>query len=364
MRNLFLLILCLFATSLFAQEDTGFTIAGNIKGLPDNSIVYVAGNSENDTIAKTVVKQGIFTLTGKLNNTDGVMLLLPSLERRIFLFIGNESINITASDKSLNDIRVTGSPTQTDYESFMNEIKPLSDFVNYYRQQVQMAQTQGAHDSAAIMLNTAYNIYQSGIDRFITRKKNSPVAALTLAFSYDMDPNKDIALLEKRYNLLGQDALKSRYAAGVQQVITNGKIGAVGTQAPDFTQKDTTGKKEVSLSQFRGKYVLVDFWASWCRPCRAENPNVVAAYNTYKDKNFTILSVSLDQEKENWINAIKMDHLAWTHVSDLQFWSNAVAQLYHIESIPQNFLVDPNGIIIAKNLRGDQLADALKEILK
>jgi len=359
-----LMLFVLFPFGLVAQNNNeGFIINGNVKGLPENSIVYLAGNGENDTIAKTTVRQNNFVLKGKLASTDGVMLLFPAIQKRLFLFIGNEQLLITASSAALDDLSITGSPTQNDYDAFMNEVKPLSDFVNYYRMQVQGAPTQGARDSAAIMLNTAYNIYQSGIDRFVNRKKNSPVGALALAFSYDMDPNKDVDLLERRLVILGENALMSRYAQGVKQVIANAKIGAVGTSAIDFTQKDTTGKN-VSLSQFKGKYVLIDFWASWCRPCRIENPNVVAAYHQFKSKNFTILSVSLDQEKENWLKAIKMDRLEWTHVSDLQFWGNAAAKLYHVESIPQNFLVDPNGIIIAKNLRGEELAAKLKEILK
>ena len=122
--------------------------------------------------------------------------------------------------------------------------------------------------------------------------------------------------------------------------------------------------KNVSLSSFKGKYVLVDFWASWCRPCRAENPNVVNAYNQYKNKNFTVLGVSLDQAKPNWLQAIQADNLTWTHVSDLQFWNNAVAQLYHIQSIPANMLIDPTGKIIARDLRGEDLNRKLSELLK
>jgi thiol-disulfide isomerase/thioredoxin len=162
---------------------------------------------------------------------------------------------------------------------------------------------------------------------------------------------------------LGAPAQKSYYGKMVEKIINENKVGSVGSVAPDFAQADTSGNM-ISLKSFRGKYVLVDFWASWCGPCRMENPNVVEAFNKYKDKNFTVLGISLDRSKDPWLQAIYQDGLAWTHVSDLKFWSNDVARMYKISSIPQNLLLDPEGKIIAKNLRGEELQNKLKELFQ
>ena len=190
----------------------------------------------------------------------------------------------------------------------------------------------------------------------------SPVTTLMLLQFSNIFPeiNENLASI---YNDLAPSAKKGPFAEFIDKTIASSTFGQIGSALPDFTQNDVNGKP-FTLSSLKGKYVLVDFWASWCGPCRAENPNIVKAFNKFKSKKFTVLGVSLDQDKPKWLEAIKKDGLAWSHVSDLKYWNNAVAAQFGIQSIPASFLIDPAGKIIARDLRGADLDKFLETTLK
>jgi peroxiredoxin len=358
-RILFLLYLLPIAA--LAQPTKGYVVTGNINGLKDTTKVVLYNGVDGTLLNTVTATKGVFTVKGHLNAPSVFIVGLPAYGKVIDFFMGNDDVSITGDITALEKANIKGSELQEDFRLFvaqcahyLNDLKALAPVIN--------AQTDGTkRDSLIRVFNGIRSTARQATIAFVQSKPASPVSTFALGgmavvFSGVLD-------IEPYYNLLQPAARVGSFTAQLDRAIAEAKIGMVGSQALDFTQNDVNGKP-VKLSSFRGKYVLVDFWASWCRPCRAENPNVVSAYKSFKDKNFTVLGVSLDQSKDNWTQAIQEDGLTWTHVSDLQYWNNAAAKLYHIGGIPANMLIDPSGKIIGRDLRGEDLHKALSDALK
>lgn len=357
----FLTLVLLAPFALFAQNK--FVISGSLQGLPEGSAVSLSNaNDPNDTLASTVVKSGgAFELQGSVTEPNIFQLNLDGVQKKSVLFIGNEKVSVSGDIAAIQDLTVRGSHVHNDFEEFKKTFNPLFQELTAMNQRINNSPSLQQNDSAMNAYKKHIASIQSTVDKYVEAHQHSPVAPFVVLVTGEMQ--QDVAVIERRYQLLGKTAQNGFYGKLVKQQIDNTKVGSIGSQAVEFTQTDVDGKP-VALSSFRGKYVLVDFWASWCRPCRDENPNVVNAFNKYKERNFTVLGVSLDQSRAPWLKAIKNDNLEWTQVSDLKGWSNEVAGKYNVQSIPQNFLVDPSGKIIAKNLRGPELHSRLEELLK
>ena len=356
MKNIFVLLF-LSPFALLAQNT--LSVTGKITGLKEKSLISLTDiNNAADTIARGLAgKDGTFTLKGKLK--EPTLLSLNADNKKTALFLDNSKVKVSGNIADPKTIKATGSVTHTAFDEFQNKFNPLFEKLGKTNQQMQFTANR---DSMEQVVNKVTGEIQKEIDLFVRKHNNSAVSVFLLAIT--MQLNENISQTEKRISMLKPTALNNFYGNYLKQTVAEAKVLAIGSEAIDFSQPDTLGVP-VTLSSFRGKYVLLDFWASWCGPCRQENPTVLQNFNKFKDKNFTVLGVSLDRpgQKDKWLQAIHADNLTWTHVSDLQFWNNAIAVQYKIQSIPQNFLVGPDGKIVAKNLRGPALESKLCELL-
>lgn len=355
-------IICLLFiyTANFAQQGKIIAVHGNISGLPEGSRVWVLNFEEpSDTIAEASVANNHFQLKGSIPEPDIYRIVFEeSLELRAFL--GYDTLLLEGDVDQPEGILFTGSATHKDYAEFDAEFLPIYGKLSRISRELKSKKISNINDPLAKEYFATIEEAKTRLKEFITARPHSPVSAFAIYVTGNIE--EDPYKTQENLQLLHPEIQKSGYGRIVQENIRESLIGRVGTEIIPFQQADTSGKM-VSSEEFKGKYVLIDFWASWCGPCRAENPNVVNAYHKFKDKNFTVLGISLDQHRDKWLNAIAADKLTWQHVSDLKFWDNEVARMYRISSIPQNLLVGPNGLIIAKNLRGPVLQAKLCELL-
>lgn len=350
------------------KNPGGFTINGTIKGM-ESGIVYFGYSDSVDFHTDSVpVKDGHFIYMGKVAEPVQAFMWLKKEEGRMVdpfdFFIEDTVSQLNATKDSLKQTVLTGSHVEDLYLQYKEALKPVKDKMN----QLNKAYTAAAdrHDEAAFdSLDRVYDKLaqeqQEAMVSYVDKNPSSIIGAWTVNRNLLYDA--DIKILQKLYTGFTPAVQQSQYAKTIKKEIDIQLKLQTGMVAPDFTMNDTTGKP-LSLSSFKGKYLLLDFWASWCGPCRRENPNVVKAYNEFKDKNFTILGVSLDENKGRWEKAIHDDGLAWNHVSDLKGWKNEAADQYGIRAIPSNYLLDPDGKIIAHNLRGEELKQKLAELVK
>lgn len=361
MQKLPIIILLLLAGMLACQqaEKNSASITGEITGLKDTLIylsVPVADSSRKDTIR---VKDGKFSWKGSMEESQRIYLLTSTMYVEIFM--DNADVSIKGHADSLDKVRITGSAAQDEYSAYKASISDITDIESKLYQKYDDVKD---NDSAKAALED--ELEQLRLRRRGRTKdyiRAHPDSKVSLSLLADMAVMGEYAPLDTLYRALtpaAQQTMAGKRLAERMEVL---RKTAIGQQVMDFTQADTTGKL-VKISDLRGKYVLLDFWASWCGPCRGENPNVLKAYQAFKDKNFTILAVSLDDDAGKWKAAIRQDGMPWQQVSDLKGWRNDVAQQYGIHAIPFNFLIDPQGIIIAKDLRGATLHRKLAEILK
>lgn len=328
---------------------TWFTIVGNINGLKDSTQVFITNVSDGKSFAQDRAVKGMFKLRGQLEHEGLYAISFAGYKDRLTLFMANDSVSVSGSTDHMEALTIKGSEMVDDFETYRHGYDAEAGKLSELLQRIN-AESKGAKRDS--LIGDYKKIVVVNADLFLKQKPASPTSCFVL---YTIAGLLDsVAELSNRFDKILPKAKRGMYAELINRKINETKINVIGTYAQDFTQNTPAGKP-ISLHALRGQYVLIHFWASWCKQCKDEIPGLLSLYQQYKNRKFTIVGVSLDTEKDSWIKAVKDDKMDWLQVSDLKFWDNEVARLYKIESIPQNILIDADGKIIGKNLSPDEL---------
>jgi peroxiredoxin len=374
----FLSICCLLAMSSCTDENSpSFTLKGKLGNWSDPATIYLSyWDDGNEYLDTTRLSKGSFSFEGTVGEPAPARLILDytgegmgqaaQAGHILYLYLENGTVKMKSPD-SLQNSQFVNSPINEAHLAYLDFIGgQIQDLAARMNEKVMQATPEQQNDSA---FNAQLNQeYRQLLDertqkqqQYVRDHHDSYFSVVALSESVSSD--FDVEEIEPLFLSIDEKYRTSFPGKAFAQRIEAAKTIGIGKKAPGFTQNDPDGNP-VSLSDFQGKYVLLDFWASWCGPCRQENPNLVKAYAAYKDKGFEILGVSLDNKdgKEAWVKAIEKDGLTWTQVSDLNSWNNEVARSYGVRAVPQSYLIDPQGVIVAQNLRGEALEAKLKEI--
>lgn len=372
-KIIFIALVAIISQSCTEKKFGAFTVSGQIKNANEQKIyLQELSLTEKEPLnldTATIDKKGNFILRG-VGKEEGLYRISTEMGMDFIIINDNNNIKLIADLNDYIHYKVEGSVASAQLHAF---------FENYRQQDSAMAscfirldslQKTNAPDSILLPCRQERDRRMGDLNALVTNfinKSESPAARI-----YAIGIASRTLKKEELQQLAKASVNKFPEHRSLKKISTMLSVAAQpapsensldNTEAPDFTLPDPNGKM-ISLKSFRGKYVLVDFWASWCGPCRQENPTVVAAFNRFKDKNFTVLGVSLDDNKAKWLKAVQDDKLTWTHVSDLKQWESIVVPMYQIQGIPFNVLVDPNGKIIASGLRGEDLEKTLSSVLK
>ncbi len=354
------------------DQDKGYYLSGNVEGVEDGTQVYISeldqANASPKVVDTAVVKNGSFEIDLEDNEVPNLAFLqIEGVNGNVIYIAENQKIGFDINKDSIRNSIVTGGKENKALNEYMGHLKDLNR--KFMKIQNDSRQAMMKRDTAKLQQLQEAQLELRDNDKvkkeeLFERNKDSFVGLMILTDMLNMkthSANEVQKMYAELSDRLKETALGKRLKENLDQM----SASDIGSKAPEFSGPTPEGK-EISLSENLGKVTIVDFWAAWCKPCRAESPNMVKVYNKYKDKGLNIISVSLDRpgQKEKWVEAIKEDNLGeWDHISHLEFWKEPIARKYGVTAIPATFILDEQGVIVAKNLRGDALSEKIGELL-